>query len=643
MLKIGMLLPEKRMIGMAERIIKEDKLEEVYLRAIHTVDAVNEARTAIESGVHILVARGYQAKVIRQYTNIPLVEMRFHAQEIGLLIQKAKNMIKKVHICIGLIAFDNMLCDLSYMEKLFDIKLKVIYLNRIEDADQILLRLSESEERPDIIIGGEETCSAAENMGYPTLYYQSTEESLREALISARNIASAAESEKMNTAQFETVLDTSFNGIIKVNADRKIIVINKLVENIIGRSGEEVVDRTLEEVFPEIDINLVQHVLQGERESCSTSVSMRKKSWMVLIAPIQYDDKITGAIISLQKIADTATIGRNSRNDILIHGFNARTIFQDIKTENRKMEEVLSTAKSYALSENPVIIYGQAGTEGYLIAEAIHNNSDRKAGPYVSIDMHGIDQDKQVEILFRRNSSGEESQSGYSGAMLKANHGTLFVKGMEYLSLSAQQQILRTMLSRSVMRTDAQPLNLLDVRIIGSSKVNLKYLMEKGEFSEELYYLIQGLSLEIPSLNERPEDLRQIFEQNMKLYSEKYNRHLHITEGGYKKLQELKWNGNRIQIKTYCERLVLSSDKRNIDEVQMQRIYNELYPATEWEHGERRLVVYQSPEAVELSKYLAQYHGNRKLVAEKLGISTTTLWRKMKKYGIEANYGKISE
>lgn len=612
MLKIGMLLPEKRMIGMAERIIKEDKLEEVYLRAIHTVDAVNEARTAIESGVHILVARGYQAKVIRQYTNIPLVEMRFHAQEIGLLIQKAKNMIKKEHICIGLIAFDNMLCDLSYMEKLFDIKLKVIYLNRIEDADQILLRLSESEERPDIIIGGEETCSAAE-------------------------------SEKMNTAQFETILDTSFNGIIKVNAERKIIVINKLVENIIGRSGEEVVDRTLEEVFPEIDINLVQHVLQGERESCSTSVSMRKKSWMVLIAPIQYDDKITGAIISLQKIADAAVLGRNSRNDILIHGFNARTVFQDIKTENRKMEEVLSAAKSYALSESPIIIYGQAGTEDYLIAEAIHNNSDRKAGPYVSIDMHGIDQDKQVEILFRRNSSGEESQSGYSGAMLKANHGTLFVKGMEYLSLSAQQQILRTMLSRTVMRTDAQPLNLLDVRIIGSSKMNLKYLVEKGEFSEELYYLIEGLCLKIPSLNERPEDLRQIFEQNMKLYSEKYNRHLHITEGGYKKLQELKWNGNRIQIKTYCERLVLSSDKRNIDEVQMQRIYNELYPVTEWEHGERRMVVYQSPEAVELSKYLAQYHGNRKLVAEKLGISTTTLWRKMKKYGIEANYGKISE
>lgn len=641
MLKIGMLLPEVHMVEMAQRIIKEDNLEDVYLKAIHTVDAVNEARMAIEAGVHILVARGYQAKVIKQYTNIPLVEMRFHAQEIGLLIQKAKNMIKKNHICIALIAFENMLCDLSYMETLFDIKLKVVYLNRIEDADQVLLNLSESEERPDIIIGGEETCRAAENMGYPTLYYQSTEESVREALISAKKISYAAESEKMSTAQFETVLDTSFNGIIKVNADGKIIVINKLAENLIGRSSEEVVDRTLEEVFPEIDINLVQHVLKGERENCSTSVSMRKKSWMVLIAPIQYDNKITGAIISLQKIADAAVVGKNSRNDILIHGFTAKTVFRDIITENERMEEVLTNAKSYALSESPVIIYGQAGTEDYLIAEAIHNNSNRKAGPYVSLNMHGMDKDKQMEVLFQRNTHNAEMESGYSGAMLKANHGTLFIKGIEYLTLSAQQQILRTMLSRSMMRTDAQPLDLLDVRIIGSSKINLKYLVERGEFSEELYYLIQGLSLEIPSLNERPEDLRRIFDQEIDDYSDKYNRHLNVTEGGYKKLQELKWNGNMIQIKTYCERLVLSSGKRNIDEVLMQRIYNDLYPNTEYSHGERRMVVYQSPEAVELGCLLEQCHGNRKLAAEKLGISTTTLWRKMKKYGIEANYGRM--
>ena len=636
MLKIGMLLPEAGMVETAKRIIKEDNMDNVYLKAIHTVDTVNEARMAIEAGVHILVARGYQAKLIKQYTNIPLVEMRFHAQEIGLLIQKAKSIVKKEHISIGLIAFENMLCDLSYMEKLFDVDLKVIYLKRMEEADQALWKLSENKERPDIIIGGEETCRAAENMGYPTLFYESTEESVREALIAAKNISYAAESEKMSTAQFETVLDTSFNGIIKVNSEGKIIVINKLAENLIGKNSEEVMNREIAEVFPEIDIHLVEHVLKGERESCSTSVSMRNKSWMVLIAPIQYDNKITGAIISLQKIADATAAGKSNRNDSLIHGFTARTVFRDIKTENIEMENVIATAKSYALSESPVVIYGQPGVEDYLIAEAIHNNSNRRAGAYVSLDMHGMDKQKQMEVLFQRDSHAEY---GYTGAMFKANHGTLFLKGIEYMTQEVQQQILRTMLSRSMMRTDALPLDLLDVRLIVSSGTDLRYLVEKKGFSEELYYQLQGLTLRIPALNERPEDLRSYFEQEINAYSEKYNRHLKITEGGYKKLQELKWTGNLIQVKTYCERLALSADKRNVDEVLMQKVYQELYPNVEWKQGERRVVVYQSEEAVELGKLLEQCHGNRKAVAEKLGISTTTLWRKMKKYGIEANFG----
>lgn len=636
MVKIGMLLPEERMVEPARRIIEENKLNVVYLKAAHTVDAVNEARLAVEAGAHILVARGYQAKLIKQYTNIPVVEMRFHAQEIGLLLQQAMSIVKKEHPYIVLIAFENMLCDMSYMEQLFHVKLDVIYLHRIEEAEGILAGLKE---RPDMVIGGESTCRAAETMGYPALFYQSTEESIREALLSAKNASYAAESEKLNTAQFETVLDTSFNGIIKVNAEGKIIVVNKLVENLLGMNKEEVIGKPLTQVLPEIDDILVENVLNGKSESYSTSISMRKKAWMVLIAPIQYDKQITGAIISLQKLSESSEKQKSIQGDMLLHGFTAQTGFQDIYTENHNMRVVLETAKMYALSDNPVVIYGQAGTEDYLIAEAIHNNSMRKSGPYVSINMRGMDKEHQMEELFQREASDTVAKFGAKGAMIKAHHGTLFIKGIEYLTLRVQHQILRTMLSRAQMRTDAQPLDTLDVRIIGSSKVNLKHLVQKGEFSEELYYILQGLVLEIPSLNERPEDLKYYFDTEMKRYKDQYNRPLVVTEGGYKKLQELQWNGNMIQMKSFCERLVLTAKKRTVDEVMIQNLYTALYPYVEESRGEKKVVIYKSPEAAELGALLERLHGNRKLVAEELGISTTTLWRRMKKLGIEANYG----
>ena len=93
-----------------------------------------------------------------------------------------------------------------------------------------------------------------------------------------------------------------------------------------------------------------------------------------------------------------------------------------------------------------------------------------------------------------------------------------------------------------------------------------------------------------------------------------------------------------LQVKTFCERLVLTAQKRSIDEVMIQKLYAQLYPHIEEICGEKKIVIYKSPEAEELGELLEKHHGNRGVVAKELGISTTTLWRRMKKYGIEANY-----
>ena len=150
--------------------------------------------------------------------------------------------------------------------------------------------------------------------------------------------------------------------------------------------------------------------------------------------------------------------------------------------------------------------------------------------------------------------------------------------------------------------------------------------------------MLQGLTLKVPSLNQRVEDLRHYFDREIERYSEMYNRHLKITDGGYQKLAKLPWNGNTIQLKAFCERLVLSTEKRVIDEIVLQKLFEELYPEMKETKGESRMVIYRSPESIELSEILERCHGNRNLAAKELGISTTTLWRRMKKYGVEAKY-----
>ena len=640
MVRIGLLVPTGSMLETARVLMEEMEIEAAYMKAIGSVEAVQQAREAVAAGAHILIARGYQARLIREYTIVPLVDIRLHAQDFGLLIRLAKNLVKKERPVIGLIAYENMLCDLSHMGELLDVELVVKYLSKMEDTVPCLRELSRR--KPDLIIGGEITCREAEKMGYPSLLFSFSEESLREALLTARGMAYAAEAEMQNAAQFETVLDTSFGGIIKINQAGTVIVINKLVENLLGKSAEEVVGLPLEKAFPEFDREAVEKILSGKRENYTVSVTLRQQAFMLVMAPISYDGGVTGAILSLYKVHESMerSHARAGGQNPFLSGFTARATFQTLETENEAMKKALERAREYALSDSPILLYGEEGTEYFSVAQAIHNNSARKSGPFLTVDVGTLEREQQGEALFGNYPTWPEGELRRMGILAKANHGTLFMEHIEQLTLPVQHQLGRILQVGAVTRTDALPFDTPDVRIIGFTTENLSYLEKTGNFNRKFFYLLQGLTVEIPNLNQRPEDLVRYFNGYFKEYSRKYNKHLALTEGAYQCLRELVWRGNLLQVRTFCERLVLEAEKRRVDEVLLERLYGELYPGIREREGEKEIVVYKSPQAAKLSAVLERHGGNRQLAASELGISTTTLWRRMKKYGITANYEK---
>lgn len=635
MSKIGILVPLEEMAQDAAAIAQEIDLETSCCKVIQTADAVNEARAAAENGAQILVARGYQARIIRQYTDFPLVEIHFTAQEIGLLLKRAKEISGKEHPYVHILAFENMLPDLSHMADLLDVRLEISTLDRAEDAVLVLSQMWD--DRPDVVIGGEITCSAAQDMGYLTLFYHSTRESISVALQTALSIGEAMEREKQNTAQFETMMDTSFSGIIRLNRRGSILVVNRFAEDLLGIKSEDVTGHSIFEVLPQFDQASIDQILEGTRDSVSTSLNIKGDAWMLLVAPIEYDETITGAILSFRKAAYLRQNAHQQEQDMVRSGYRTSVTFRDFHTDNKEMKAVLSQAESFALSDSPILIYEHAGTEANLLARAIHNNSLRKAGPFVSIDVRDIDPDWQEDAFFRR---GREDGDGGSpqGALRKADNGTLFINRIEKLSLQLQHQILRIMMPWTYMHTDSQPIDSLDVRIIACAKDDLTGAVRSDAFSEELYYRLSGLSLEILPLHRRPEDLRRIFEESIDHYCKQYNRRLKVTESGLKILTDFRWQGNRAQIESFCERLVLSANRRQVDERVIQNAYRALYPDVLNKDGEERLIVYESPKGEEIRALLEKHHGSRAEVAREMGISTTTLWRYMKKYGVEANF-----
>lgn len=637
MSKLAILFPEEQMVRDAEEIVRESRIETAVIKQIRTADTLNEAREAVVKGAKFIVARGYQAQLIRENMNIPVVEVRLTVQEIGLLIKKAIALTGKVHPSIALIVFRNMVPDLSHIEELFDIEFRLFFINRAEEAGEVLK--SFTDRRPDCIIGGNVAIRAAQEQGYMTLFYSSTKESVKEAVTDAVNMDLALMQRQQEEAQFETVLDASFNGILRVNQNADIIVVNRFIEHLVGMDNDSMKGKALSAILPQISMDQVRSILSGETEQITTTITIQNDSMMVLMAPIEVEQTITGAIISIRHASELSTINRKAEQDMMMRGFVTRQTFDMIKADSPGRRAVIDLARIYAVSPSPIVVELPDGVSGMALAKAIHNSSSVRIGPFVSLDLGSIPAEQHKDALFRRIDPGS-SLEGYrdgieQGAMLLANNGTLFIRNMEDVSNEIQNEIIRTLSPLSELRTDAQKMNTVSVRLIVSTRKDFRLLLEEGRILPQFFYMLYRLVLKVPPIRTCPEDLVRLFDQSVKEYAKVYHKNLHMTEGGYERLKSFRWDGNDLQVKAFSERLVLTAKKRVVDEIVLDRLYGELYPRIRQIGDEKRYITYRSPEGEEIRSLLRQFSGNRKMVAAQMGISTTTLWRRMKKYGIE--------
>ena len=248
MAKIGILFPYKEIEDMARALVSEEKIEIEYMKTTNSTDVLSDARKAIEAGVDIIISRGYQAMVLKNYINIPIIEMKIQIQEIGMLIKKAKRMIPKENLKIAMICFSNMLNNMDRLGELLDVELKIVYISKLEEAIEEIRKLKET--GVDLIIGGATTVSSANMLGLPGLQYVGTEDMIIEAVEEANRLQHALELENRSEAQLESILDTTFNGIIKINSEGTIIVVNRLVENLISMGAEDVIGKSVRDIFP---------------------------------------------------------------------------------------------------------------------------------------------------------------------------------------------------------------------------------------------------------------------------------------------------------------------------------------------------------------------------------------------------------
>jgi two-component system response regulator HydG len=324
------------------------------------------------------------------------------------------------------------------------------------------------------------------------------------------------------------------------------------------------------------------------------------------------------------------------QNQVMAEQLSTSAGFEGIIGKSAVMQAVLQTARQVAASDIPVLIMGESGTGKELIARAIHINSKRRKQRLVALNCAGLSESILEDELFGHvRGAFTGAQSDREGRFEHANRGTLFMDEIGDMPSAMQAKLLRVLENGEVVRVGSNEPIKVDVRLISATNRNLDEMVAEKHFREDLFFRIKGVTILLPALRERREDIPLLTYYFLQQAAERYNK---PNDGLKPETQQLlmgySWPGNVRQLKNIVENLVVLSPP---GEIGPESLPPEIRPATTAATGGMNNLVGISIEQAErelIRNTLKLTEGNREQAAKILGIGERTLYRKIKEYGM---------
>lgn len=303
---------------------------------------------------------------------------------------------------------------------------------------------------------------------------------------------------------------------------------------------------------------------------------------------------------------------------------------------SQRMARLAEMASTYARSAGAVLIEGESGTGKEHIAKEIHRQCDYSEGPMVAVNCGSIPNDLFESELFGHVDGAFTSarRGGRVGLVEQANGGTLYLDEVGEMPVAQQAKLLRVLQEKRIRPLGSNQEISLDFKLIAATNCDLSEAVAAGEFRDDLYYRLNVLSLKIPPLRERPEDIDAIARYYLGQYSQRYQASADMTFI-YDQLGEVfkgyYWPGNVRQLQNFVERVVVNyatRPKAALSAADIAEILPELSQSIG--SGQGRVQSLRGQEEMAIKRAMKEFAGDKSLVAESLGISTTTLWRRLR-------------
>ena len=315
-----------------------------------------------------------------------------------------------------------------------------------------------------------------------------------------------------------------------------------------------------------------------------------------------------------------------------IHGSEA---VERIIGNSQALRNALTIVEKVAPTDTTVLLLGESGTGKELVAEAIHQLSNRRNKNFVPVNCGAIPPNLEESTLFGHvKGSFTGAVANKDGLFKEADGGTIFLDEIGEMQVDTQAKLLRVLQQMVINRVGDTKPTKVDVRIIAATNRDLKQMVDEGLFRLDLYYRLNVISLQLPPLRERGDDVLELANFFAAQLSEKMNKpYKGCAPQLLEYLRNYSWPGNIRELQNIIERLVILSEGPNLDETHLPKDVLQGAAAANGATGLQELTLAEMERRYILD-ILERYDGQKSVAAEKLGISTTTLWRKLKEYGV---------
>jgi propionate catabolism operon transcriptional regulator len=493
------------------------------------------------------------------------------------------------------------------------------------------------------IVGPGLVTDLAANAGMGAVFLYSRA-SVRAAFDTALEVAEATRRESMRRQRLDNLLQHLRDGVVALDAQGRVEAINQRLAGVLGIDATKAIGRALLDLAPDLAGSLPDS--DGD-----TFCTVRGASYVVHRGPLAGNGAAAGTVLTFQESRAVERLDRTLRSRQRVQQFSARYRLGDIVGASESIERVRTLVQRYAKSDATVLILGESGTGKEMVAQSMHQLSARRDFAFVAINCGAFPEALLESELFgyEEGAFTGARKGGKAGLIEVAHRGTLFLDEIGEMPLSLQSRLLRVLQEREVVRLGSTEPMRVDIRVVAATHRALTEGIAAGSFRADLYYRLNILSLALPPLRERPSDLLPLaVELLLQAATREPRLAARLPDAAAAErvlaalaapLRRYTWPGNVRELQNVIERIAVELADADTFSDGATVFTREMLRDVAPEIVDQQARTKQTPltlrersrhvEADQIRAALAAHGGDRDAVCEALGISKTTLWRKL--------------